>query len=141
VIAGAAAVDRGSVAPRDDVEVQTRHAAFAHLDRPRSQDELSGYAAIGRWIQDKRRRAALTQVQLERLSGVDQTVISRLERGKLYGLRWQRLAILVGALERADPRSDEPAPPWWVRAGVPVPASLRDQRVEAGHPSANRLAP
>ena len=39
-----------------------------------------------------------TQRQLEAQSGVDQTVISRIENGKQYGIRWSRFALLVDAL-------------------------------------------
>ena len=50
--------------------------------------------------------AHLTQRQLESISGVDQTTISRLENGRLFGMRWTRFARLVhvlGGLAEADP--------------------------------------
>ena len=35
-------------------------------------------------------------------SGIDQTVISRIENGKQYGIRWSRFALLVDALGGFD---------------------------------------
>ena len=48
---------------------------------------------------------------LEAESGIDQTVISRIENGKQYGLRWSRLAELVDALGGLDARGFEASPP------------------------------
>ena len=45
----------------------------------------------------------LSQRQLSRRAGLDQSVISRLETGKLNGIRWQTLARLVGVLEAGRP--------------------------------------
>ena len=66
--------------------------------RPRDPQEQHGFDLIGAAI--KRRRVALgwTQRLLEAQSGVDQTVISRIENGKQYGIRWSRFALLVDAL-------------------------------------------
>lgn len=61
-------------------------------------DIVVGLDWIGRWIFEARRRAGLTQKQLERMSGVDQTTISRLERGRLAGLRLYRLAAIISCL-------------------------------------------
>jgi predicted transcriptional regulator len=44
----------------------------------------------------------MTQQHLENVSGVDQTIISRLENGRLLSIRFVRLAAIVGALR--DPR-------------------------------------
>ena len=60
-----------------------------------------GLEIVGRMILDARNRANLTQAQLERMSGVDQTTISRLERGRLPGISLNRLAAIVGALALA----------------------------------------
>ncbi len=57
-----------------------------------------GFDLIGQLVRRRRQGLGLSQRQLERLSGVDQTVISRLENGTLGGLRWSRFARLVGAL-------------------------------------------
>ena len=66
--------------------------------RPRDPQEQHGFDLIGAEI--KRRRLALrwTQRFLEAQSGIDQTVISRIENGKQYGIRWSRFALLVDAL-------------------------------------------
>ena len=66
--------------------------------RPRDPQEQHGFDLIGAAI--KRRRVALgwTQRLLEAQSGIDQTVISRIENGKQYGIRWSRFALLVDAL-------------------------------------------
>jgi transcriptional regulator with XRE-family HTH domain len=77
---------------------------------------------IKRW----RLRAGHTQRRLEELSGIDQTVISRLEHGKQYGLRWSRFAILIAVLGGFDDGRTEPAPPWWVTLGITPP----DYRLE-----------
>jgi len=61
-------------------------------------DIVVGLEWIGRWIFEARRRAGLTQKQLESMSGVDQTTISRLERGCLAGLRLYRLAAIISVL-------------------------------------------
>jgi predicted transcriptional regulator len=61
-----------------------------------------GLTAIGVWIRVARRDAGMTQQHLENVSGVDQTVISRLENGRLLSIRFVRLAAIVGALR--DPR-------------------------------------
>ena len=57
---------------------------------------------IGRWIYRSRRLAGLSQRQLETSSGVDQTIISKLENGRLRTLRLIRLAAIVGALAERD---------------------------------------
>ena len=75
---------------------------------------LVGMAAIGESVREARRRAGLSQRHLGRLCGLDQSVISRLENGKLANLRWWRFAALVGALEDAwDPGSRRPPGGWW----------------------------
>ena len=72
------------------------------FQRPRDPQEQHGFDLIGATI--KRRRASLgwTQRYLEAQCGIDQTVISRIENGKQYGLRWSRFADLVDALGGFD---------------------------------------
>jgi len=73
---------------------------------------MAGLEAIGQSVREARRRAGLRQRDLERRCGLDQTVISRIENGRMPSLRWTRFAALVGALgsawepprERRDPR-------------------------------------
>ena len=82
----------------------------------------------------KRRRllAGLTQREVERLTGVDQTVISRLENGRQYGLRWSRFAILVATLDGLDDATAKPPPPWWVRMGITPPPFMVEQLQQEG---------
>ncbi len=77
----------------------------------------------------KRRRllAHLTQRELEHLTRIDQTVVSRLENGRQYGLRWSRFAILVATLDGLDDATSAPPPPWWVRAGITPPPYMLEQ--------------
>jgi ribosome-binding protein aMBF1 (putative translation factor) len=68
---------------------------------------------FGRWIQQRRVAAGISQAQLERMSGLDQTAISRLENGRLRGLRLHRLAAVLAALDGldiADPTRDRNPP-------------------------------
>jgi transcriptional regulator with XRE-family HTH domain len=58
----------------------------------------SGMELLGRWIRESRVAAGLTQGQLARLAGMHQTTLSRLERGRLEGLRLHRLAALIAVL-------------------------------------------
>ena len=65
---------------------------------------FEGMVTIGNSVREARRRAVLSQRQLAQLCGLDQSVISRLENGKLPNLRWWRFAGLVAVLGRAwDP--------------------------------------
>ena len=68
--------------------------------------------------------ADLTQRRLEAMTGIDQTVISRLENGKQYGLRWSRYAVLVAVLHDRQPAPEAPTP-WWVEIGIPTPTAWR----------------
>ena len=80
------------------------------FDRQRDPQEQHGFDLIGAEV--KRRRLALgwTQRLLEAHSGIDQTVISRIENGKQYGIRWSRFARLVDALGGFGPLA--PREPW-----------------------------
>ena len=74
-----------------------------------------GFHLLGRTLWRRRVSLGLSQRQLEAMSGIDQTVISRLENGKQTGLRWVRLAQLVDALDGLDtaqaPSPGEPSRP------------------------------
>ena len=54
---------------------------------------------LGRWIRECRVGAGMTQGQLARLAGIHQTTLSRLERGRLEGLRLHRLAAIIAVLD------------------------------------------
>jgi transcriptional regulator with XRE-family HTH domain len=60
---------------------------------------VSGMELLGRWIRESRVAAGMTQAQLARLAGMHQTTLSRLERGRLEGLRLHRLAALIAVLD------------------------------------------
>ena len=66
--------------------------------RPRDPQEQHGFELIGAEIKRRRRALGWSQRVLEAYSGIDQTVISRLENGKQYGIRWSRFALLIDAL-------------------------------------------
>ena len=77
-------------------------------------ESTNGMLTIGESVRRARWRAGLTQRHLGKLCGLDQSVISRLENGKLANLRWWRFAALVGALGDAwDPASQRPPGGWW----------------------------
>jgi transcriptional regulator with XRE-family HTH domain len=83
-------------------------------DIPRKPEEQRGFDLVGSTIRRKRLALGWTQRTLEAYSGIDQTVISRLENGKQYGLRWVRFARLVDALdglELSPPPTDGPRRP------------------------------
>jgi transcriptional regulator with XRE-family HTH domain len=68
----------------------------------RDPQRQHGFDLFGETLRRRRRWLGWTQRQLEAYSGIDQTVISRLENGKQYGLRWARLADLIDALGGLD---------------------------------------
>ena len=59
---------------------------------------------MGANVRRARLALALTQEQLQNLSGVSQPTISRLERGLAPGLRLERLAAIIAALDQGDLR-------------------------------------
>lgn len=74
-------------------------------------DAVDGFKLIGRLFARRRRQLGMTRHTLELVSGVDQTVISRLETGRLRGIRWSRLAKIVAALGGIG--ESDPPPAWW----------------------------
>ena len=66
--------------------------------RPRDPQEQHGFDLIGAEVRRRRHALGWSQRVLEAQSGIDQTVISRIENGKQYGIRWSRFARLVDAL-------------------------------------------
>ena len=97
---------------------------WAHSTDPRHGVEQRGYDLIGAALKELRLGADLTQRRLEAMTGIDQTVISRLENGKQYGLRWSRYAVLVAVLHDRQPAPEAPTP-WWVEIGIPTPTAWR----------------
>ena len=84
---------------------------------------LRGYVLIGQLVRRRRERLGLSQRQLELLSGIDQSVISRLENGRLTGIRWSRFARLVDAI--GGLADGDPLPAWTTRF-MPQAGGLRD---------------
>lgn len=74
--------------------------------------EAEGMRFLGRLIRQARYRSGMSQRQLEWVCGVDQTVISRLENGRIRHMRAQRVALVVAGLAgyMVFPRGDEPMP-------------------------------
>ena len=79
-----------------------------------------GFTMIGQMVRRRRLWLGLTQRELEMVADLDQTIISRLENGRLRGLTFSRLAWLVGAMGGLDEHA--PIPPdlvdrkrWWRR--------------------------
>jgi transcriptional regulator with XRE-family HTH domain len=105
---------------------------WAHSTDPRHETEQRGYDLIGAMLKRRRVLAGLTQRELERLTRIDQTVISRLENGRQYGLRWSRFAILVATLDGLDDATAAPPPPWWVRMGITPPPAFVEQLRDEG---------
>lgn len=105
---------------------------WEHSREERHGIEQRGYELIGAMVKRRRLAASLTQRELEELTGIDQTVISRLENGKRYGLRWSRFAVLIGALDGLDDHRSRPPTPWWVQAGITPPAYALERLKEAG---------
>jgi transcriptional regulator with XRE-family HTH domain len=105
---------------------------WAHSTDPRHEVEQRGYDLIGAMLKHRRSIARVTQRELEYLTRVDQTVLSRLENGKQYGLRWSRFAILVATLDGLDDATAKPPDPWWVRMGIKPPPYMLDQLREQG---------
>jgi transcriptional regulator with XRE-family HTH domain len=113
---------------------------WEHSRDARHGIEQRGYEHIGAMVKRRRVRASMSQRELERLTGIDQSVISRLENGKQYGLRWSRFARLVGVLEGLDEPARSPTP-WWVEMGITPPdymlESLRAKGLIPAEPPAD----
>lgn len=59
---------------------------------------------FGEWLRRQRRAALLSQRKLERLSGVDQTTICRIENGQRPGVRLVVVARLLAGIESTSGR-------------------------------------
>jgi predicted transcriptional regulator len=58
-----------------------------------------GKLAIGAAVRSARLDVGTSQRRFAVQAGVDQSVISRLETGKLNGIRWQTLARIIGVVQ------------------------------------------
>lgn len=75
-----------------------------NADGERVLDPLTreGMQLVGAAVKRRRLRLGLSQTRLEHMTGIDQTTISRLERGRRRGLRWSRFTLLVAVLGGLD---------------------------------------
>jgi hypothetical protein len=85
--------------------------------RPADPIVQQGWAEIGRIVRQRRLALGWSQRTLRDASGVPQSSISRLENGRLMGLRWARFGRLVASMGGLDPGASHPPPPrrwqWW----------------------------
>jgi transcriptional regulator with XRE-family HTH domain len=104
-------------------------------ERGHPNDQVQrGFKLIGASIKRRRLWLHWTQRHLEAVSGIDQSVISRIENGRQFGLRWGKLAILVDALGGLDVPHDAFLPPlasWNLTDRRPP----NDQRRRRGDPN------
>jgi hypothetical protein len=78
-------------------------------DRERRKPEVHrGWLILGAMVKRRRLQLGWSQRDLEWASLVDQTAISRLENGRLSGLRFSRFARLVAAMNGLDPDAPHP---------------------------------
>ena len=98
--------DTSAITPRYGSSAGMRHVTY--LTRAeRTRDAL---VMLGQAVRRARTRSALSQRDLEALSGVDQTAISRMERGVAPGMGLDKFA-RVAAVLVADLLVSEPASP------------------------------
>jgi transcriptional regulator with XRE-family HTH domain len=95
----------------------------------RDPQRQHGFDLIGQMVKARRHRLGWSQRYLEVLSGIDQTVISRIENGKQYGLKWLRFADLVDALGGLDGVSIRPESP------ARAPFGVRKRDLELSSPA------
>ena len=89
---------------------------WTELDRhPRDPEVRQGLALMGAAVARRRQRLRMSQRELARRSGVDQSSISRFERGLQFGIRWSRFArivVVLGGLDfDLDARATSQPPP------------------------------
>jgi hypothetical protein len=70
---------------------------------------IVGAVWLGRAVKERRRVLGISQRQLEAVTGIDQTLISRLETGRLKGIKHSRLLLLIGMLGGLDPNAPPPS--------------------------------
>ena len=90
-------------------------------ERTRDPQQQHGFDLFGRTLRRRRIWLGWTQRQLAAYAGIDQAVISRLENGKQYGLRWARLAELIDALGGLEVGPGAPDPPGYQRRAIGAP--------------------
>jgi transcriptional regulator with XRE-family HTH domain len=83
---------------------------MAYTIRSRDPRTTAFMKAVGRQVFFARTWQGLSQRKLESLCRVDQTTISRLERGLAPGLRLERLAAIMAVLGVTELRAKIPPP-------------------------------
>jgi len=81
------------------VSVLLWNARMTVPPRPLRPDQAYGLKALGEVVRRARRDVGVSQHTLAAVVGVNQSVISRLENGKLSGLRLPLLGAIVAALD------------------------------------------
>jgi DNA-binding Xre family transcriptional regulator len=76
-----------------------------------------GWEILGRMVKRRRTRIAWSRRDLPRACGLARSAISRLETGKLSGVRFGRFAKLVAAMNGLDPDAPDPPRPRWAFGG------------------------
>ncbi len=88
-----------------------------------------GFAMIGGAMRRQRHKRGLTQRDVERMTGVSQSALSRLENGQRFGLRWPRFMRLVAALDGLDFGTLD-GPTFLVPAGLSPRADIARAQIE-----------
>ena len=83
----------------------------------REPDVQRGWEIVGAMVRRRRIRIAWSQRDLASACGLDQSAVSRLETGKLSGVRFSRFARLVAAMNGLDPEAAHPPRPLWAFGG------------------------
>jgi transcriptional regulator with XRE-family HTH domain len=84
-------------------------------DKPVDDETAAALEALGCQVLGARRHAALSQRQVEAMTGIDQTTQVRIEHGKATGLPLRRFARLLVALD-AGVATRRPAPAFGLAA-------------------------
>ena len=83
--------------------------AWNQVERFERDPELQrGWEIIGAMVKRRRTMIGWSQRDLSRASGLAQSAISRLETGKLSGVRFGRFAKLVASMGGLDPTAPHP---------------------------------
>jgi transcriptional regulator with XRE-family HTH domain len=89
----------------------TKRVAWDTFEIERAEPMVKvGMHFIGELVRHRRHRLKISQADLGFAVGVHQSVISRLENGRLRGMRFAKFARLVAVLGGLDPQG--PVPHW-----------------------------
>jgi DNA-binding Xre family transcriptional regulator len=93
---------QGAAWPGERLITGTEHARQMANWTPKDNDlpfVVLGKQTIGASVRSRRLMLGWSQRGMSRRVGVSQSVISRLETGRLNGIRWQTFARIVGVLQ------------------------------------------